>query len=819
MRIVLAGNPNSGKTTLFNSLTGANQRVGNWPGVTVEKKTGKLRSDKEIDVIDLPGIYSLSPYTAEEEIALKYLLEERPEVIINIVDGTNLERNLYLTTQLLELNIPVVLAINMSDIIKKAGDSIDSAKLRESLQIPVVAISALTGENLQNLIKTAVDAGKQATQMNFEGKTPAFDLQYKNLLFQPKIEKALDQIAEIASDNLTMDPKLKRWYQIKLFERDASAIKELQIDSSEQEKIESVIVQSEEELDDDAESIITAERYNTITKIISQSYQRKNKNKLSMTDRIDRIVTNRILALPIFVAVMFVVYYLSVSTIGTLATDWVNEQLFGEGWFFLGQGRAAYETENEEFSVAENYITSFEEQASVENINPEDATTLIATAKFFDENGELEKTEQVTFSDYQKALKIEEPDPANYGPWVPGLPVLIEQGLHKLHVSDRLQDLVMNGIVAGVGAVLGFVPQMFVLFICLAFLEAIGYMARIAFIMDRIFRRFGLSGKSFIPLMIGTGCSIPGIMAARTIEHERDRRMTVITTSFIPCGAKLPVIALIAGAFFGKSGFLTTGCYFIGIAAVIVSGIILKKSKPFAGDVSPFVIELPAYHLPRLRDILKSAFERSLAFIKHAGTIILLSTVIVWFFTVYGFENGFGRVENIDNSILAGIGNALGFIFRPLGFGNWKAVVATITGLAAKENIVGTFGVLYGLEEVAENGWQIWQNMRLDMSTLAAFSFLLFNLLCAPCFAAIGAIKREMANTKWTLFAITYQTLFAYTICLIIYQFGLFFGGANNLIGFAVALIFTALYLYLLFRPARNHQEIEKVPVLSGKGL
>lgn len=770
MRIVLAGNPNSGKTTLFNSLTGANQRVGNWPGVTVEQKTGRLRTNKEILIIDLPGIYSLSPYTTEEEVARNYLLREKPEVIINIVDGTNLERNLYLTTQLLDLNIPVVLAINMADVLKKNGDLIHLEKLETALGIPVVTISALTGENVFELAEVAMQLAQTGSEppatkpfktLSSEtedkteektnsvatlalDKTPGCLSDTTFLCFPPAIEKALAKIGDLALKDI--DPKLKRWYQIKLFERDNSATKVLQLTEPIMSEVENVISSLEESLDDDSESIITSERYQAISNLLRDSYQRKDQQHMSFSDKVDQIVTNRYLALPIFILVMFLVYFISVSTIGSLGTDFANEGLFGEGWFFLGRGRAAYE------AALQNSVSA--------DLNP-----------------------------------------ASFGPFIPGIPSIIENALLRLNVTNWLYDLIMYGIVSGVGAVLGFVPQMFILFFCLAILESVGYMARIAFIMDRIFRRFGLSGKSFIPLMIGTGCSVPGIMAARTIENERDRRMTIITTSFIPCSAKLPVIALIAGAFFGNSGLITTACYFIGIAAVILSGIMLKKTRPFRGPIAPFVIELPAYHLPRFRDIFKSAFDRSWSFIKRAGSVILLTSIVIWFLTAFSFENGFRQVSQIEHSLLADIGNVIGNLFRPLGFGNWQTVVATISGLIAKENIVSTFGVIYGMADLSVNGHEIWTSIASQMSALAAFSFLLFNLLCAPCFAAVGAIRKEMSDRRWTWFAIFYQTIFAYTISFIVYQLGSFIGGAQNIIGLIFAISLIIGYCVLLFRP------------------
>ena len=802
MRIALVGNPNSGKTTLFNSLTGSNQRVGNWPGVTVEKKVGKLKIDKTVEIIDLPGIYSLSPYTLEEEVARNDLLDQKPDAIINIIDGTNLERNLYLSSQLLELNIPLILAVNMGDIIEKSGDKFDLKKLQKNLQLPVVQISALTGKNVDLLAKMASQTAKSEISEILEQQP---------LRFSKDLEECLEKIYLTIKPSLeNIDSNLERWYQIKLFERDELMQKRLKLDDSILEKINKIIDDFEEQKDDDSEGIIATERYNKISKIADGVYEKKDQQLFSISDRIDQIVTNRVFALPIFMVIMFFVYFISVSTIGSIGTDWANDGLFGKGWFLLGQGRTNYEDELEEYENNQIFIETFEDAAAKENLDPNDATNLTVDALLYDDDGNLDTKVNVDYQLYQGAIREEEPDPNNFGIWIDGLPILIANGLQKLNVSTWLNDLVIDGIVAGVGAVLGFVPQLFVLFLCLAFLESVGYMARIALIMDRFFRRFGLSGKSFIPLMIGTGCSVPGIMASRTIENERDRRMTIITTSFIPCGAKLPVIALIAGAFFGGSGLITTLSYFIGIFGVIISGIILKKTKPFAGEIMPFVIELPAYRLPRLRDLLKNAFERSWAFVKGAGSVILLTTIAIWFMSSFGFENGFGQVQMVENSILARIGNFVGVLFIPLGFGDWQASVATITGLVAKENIVGTFGVLFGTQDVAGNGWQLWQAMQAHFTQISAFSFLIFNLLCAPCFATIGAIKREMANLGWTTFAVAYQTILAYSMSFIFYQFALFAQSQNNLLGFIIALAVLAVFIYLLFRPDPNHDLSKK---------
>lgn len=817
MRIALAGNPNSEKTTLFNSLTGSNQHVGNWPGVTVEQKTGYSKINKSVEIVDLPGIYSLSPYTTEEEIARNFLLDEKPDAIINIVDGTNLERNLYLTTQLLDLNIPLVLAVNMSDVIEKTGDKIDLQKLSDELSVPVVMISALKGTGLEKLTELTAQAAHEKSNAELsEEKTSSIEiaeidkskLKQSSLTFDKNLECVLERIAEIAfgSDQ----PDFKRWYQIKLFERDAEMQNHLNLDQDKIDRIDQLITEYEDLQDDDSESIITSERYSLIENIIKKCFERSNQIKLSASDKIDRIVTNRIFALPIFILVMFCVYFISISTIGTMATDFVNENIFGEGWFLFGKGRAAYDEKVEEFEISGTLIEAFEAKAEEMELEAGQAKSLTADAVFYDDTGNVNQIIKVDFSVYQEALEVAEPEPEEFGLFVPGIPDLVDNGLTKLKVSDWLHQLVVEGIVAGVGAVLGFLPQMFVLFLCLAFLERCGYMARIAFIMDRFFRKFGFSGKAFIPLMIGTGCSVPGIMAARTIENERDRRMTVITTSFIPCSAKLPVIALIAGAFFEGKWWVAAGSYFIGIMAVIISGIILKKTKMFAGDVAHFVIELPDYHFPRIRDILRSSGNRTWEFVKNAGSVVLLSSIVIWFLGAYGLEEGFGRVDNINHSILATIAGGIGWIFIPLGFGSWRPAVATITGLIAKENIVGTFGVLYNSGEVAENGWQIWDNMALDFTALAAASFLLFNLLCAPCFAAIGAIKQEMGNAKWTWFAIGYQTVLAYTTSLIFYQFGMLVQGKPNIIGVIVAAIFTAAYVYLLFRPGYEKRLLKK---------
>ncbi len=797
IKIALAGNPNSGKTTLFNALTGSNQFVGNWPGVTVEKKEGKLKKHNDVIIMDLPGIYSLSPYTLEEVVARNYLIQERPDAILNIIDGTNLERNLYLTTQLTELGIPVVVAVNMMDVVKKNGDQIQIAELSRALGCKVVEISALKGTGIMEAAEAAVKAAhetKTVPQHSFSGA----------------VEHAIAHIEEAAVHH--MPAEQQRWYAIKIFERDEKVLSQLKLDKAILDHIEADIQAAEKELDDDAESIITNERYVYIASIIKSCYRKKNTGKLSISDKIDKVVTNRWAALPIFAIVMFIVYFVSVTTVGTYATDWANDGVFGEGWHLLGIGSSDYEEAAEAYAEPGAIVEAFEAAAESAGLDPAQAVNLTATAYLYDDNGNVEKEIPVTFASYQEAAAVEEPDPAEYGVWVPGIPVLVERGLEQVHCADWLRGLILDGIIGGVGAVLGFVPQMLVLFIFLAFLESCGYMARIAFVMDRIFRKFGLSGKSFIPMLIGTGCGIPGIMASRTIENERDRRMTVMTTTFIPCGAKLPIIALIAGALFGGAWWVAPSAYFIGIAAIIISGIMLKKTKIFSGDPAPFVMELPAYHLPTAGNILRSMWERAWSFIKKAGTVILLSAIVLWFLQSFGVEDGsFGMVADLNNSILAAIGNGIAWLFAPLGWGNWQAAVATFTGLIAKENVVGTFGVLFGgFEEVAENGWQIWANMRDVFTPLSAFSFLIFNLLCAPCFAAMGAIKREMNSAKWTFFAIGYQCVFAYAVSLIVYQLGMLFTGAGSVIGSIAAFAILAVMVYMLLRPYKESDTLKR---------
>ena len=789
IRIALAGNPNSGKTTLFNALTGSNQFVGNWPGVTVEKKEGRLKKHEGVTITDLPGIYSLSPYTLEEVVARNYLLSERPDAILNIIDGTNLERNLYLTTQLTELGIPVVVAINMMDLVKKNGDKINVEELSRQLGCPIVEISALKGTGIMAAAEAAIDAAKN-------GKT------VPQHTFSGSVEHALAHIEEAAVHN--MPEEQQRWYAIKIFERDDKVLSGLNIDKGVLEHIESDIKAVEAEMDDDAESIITNERYIYIGEVIKACYKKKNHGGLSVSDKIDRVVTNRWLGLPIFAAVMFIVYWVAMVGVGAPATDWANDGLFGDGWHLLGIGSKAYNEVAEEYGDASLIVDGYDAYLEEHGAVAADGTF---TYEVEDEETLAISTETATLADYEEAKATleeigEEPDPADYGVWVPGIPVLIGNALESAGTADWLSGLILDGIVAGVGAVLGFVPQMLVLFLMLAFLEACGYMARIAFVLDRIFRKFGLSGKSFIPMLIGTGCGIPGIMASRTIENERDRRMTIMTTTFIPCGAKVPFIGMIAGALFGGSAWVSTSAYFIGMAAIIISGIMLKKTKMFAGDPAPFVMELPAYHWPTLGNVLRSMWERGWSFIKKAGTIILLSTIFVWFTSRFGWLDGqFGMLEEdqISASILAKIGNAICWIFAPLGWGNWQATVASITGLVAKENIVGTLGVLY-----SGGAGTVYDAIAAAFTSITGYSFLVFNLLCAPCFAAIGAIKREMNSPKWTWFAIAYQCGFAYAVALMINQFGGLFTGSVNIIGVIAALIVLAVIIYMLVRPYKE---------------
>ena len=813
IKIALAGNPNCGKTTLFNALTGSNQFVGNWPGVTVEKKEGKLKKHDDVIIMDLPGIYSLSPYTLEEVVARNYLITERPDAILNIIDGTNLERNLYLTTQLTELGIPVVIAINMMDVVRKNGDQINVAELSRELGCEIVEISALKGDGVMQAAEAAVKAAKS-------GKTIPMHT------FSGPVEHAIAHIEEATVHN--MPEEQQRWYAIKIFERDDKVLEKLTIPAETMQHIESDIKAAEAELDDDAESIITNERYVYIAQIIKGCYKKKNHGQLSASDKIDKIVTNRWLGLPIFAVVMFLVYWVAMVGVGAPATDWANDGLFGDGWHLFGIGTAEYTEAADNYTAAMDAVSGYYEldteaenfdadaaladmkavqpDADSATIEVEDEETLARNEMtvYYDaipKDADKKTTVPMTYVDavsYLEENGFDEPDPADYGVWVPGIPVLIGNGLEAAGTADWLSGLILDGIVAGVGAVLGFVPQMLVLFLMLAFLEACGYMARIAFVLDRIFRKFGLSGKSFIPMLIGTGCGIPGVMASRTIENERDRRMTIMTTTFIPCGAKVPFISMVAGAIFGGTAWVATSAYFVGMAAIIISGIMLKKTKMFAGDPAPFVMELPAYHWPTVGNVLRSMWERGWSFIKKAGTIILLSTIVIWFTTYFGWVDGTFQMlseEQIDASILAKIGNAIAWIFAPLGWGTWQAAVASITGLVAKENIVGTMGILY------PDGWT---EIGAAFTQISGYSFLVFNLLCAPCFAAIGAIKREMNNAKWTWFAIGYQCGFAYVVALMINQFGGAFTGSLNVLGLIAAIAALALIVYMLFKPYKE---------------
>ena len=824
IKIALAGNPNCGKTTLFNALTGSNQFVGNWPGVTVEKKEGKLKKHDNVIIMDLPGIYSLSPYTLEEVVARNYLIGERPDAILNIIDGTNLERNLYLTTQLTELGIPVVIAINMMDVVRKNGDQINVAELSRELGVRIIEISALKGDGVMEAAEAAVKAAEGTKTVPMH-------------TFSGPVEHAIAHIEEAAVNN--MPEEQQRWYAIKIFERDDKVLEKLSIPADVMTHIDADIQAAEKELDDDAESIITNERYVYIAEIIKGCYKKKSQGQLSASDKIDRIVTNRWLGLPIFALVMYLVYWVAMVGVGAPATDWANDGLFGDGWHLLGIGTAEYTEVSDNYTAASEAINActgidtgaedfdadaamaelkaFQPSEETASVDVEDEETLAINemTAYYDvipADADEDATVAMTYVDavsYFEENGFDEPDPADYGVWVPGIPVLIGNGLEAAGAADWLNGLILDGIVAGVGAVLGFVPQMLVLFLLLAILEACGYMARIAFVLDRIFRKFGLSGKSFIPMLVGTGCGVPGIMASRTIENERDRRMTIMTTTFIPCGAKVPFIAMIAGALFGGSAWVATSAYFIGMAAIIVSGIMLKKTKMFAGEPAPFVMELPAYHLPTVSNVLRSMWERGWSFIKKAGTIILLSTIFVWFTTYFGFVDGTFRMlgeEEIDYSILAAIGGVLAWVFKPLGWGNWQAAVASITGLVAKENIVGTLGILYG-----GGDGTVYQNLANAFNGITGYSFLVFNLLCAPCFAAIGAIKREMNNAKWTWFAIGYQCGFAYLIALMINQFGNLFLGHASVIGLIFALAALAGMLYMLFKPYKEATKLSKV--------
>ena len=770
IKIALAGNPNCGKTTMFNALTGSSQYVGNWPGVTVEKKEGRLKGNRDVIIQDLPGIYSLSPYTLEEVVARNYLVQERPDVILNIVDGTNMERNLYLTTQLIELGIPVVVAVNMMDLVRKNGDQIDLEKLGSALGCQVVAMSALKGEGAMAAAEAAVALAGQ------DRSTEPLHV------FTGSVEHAIAHIEESISG--LVEERYHRWYAIKLFERDEKVVEQLSLTRELKEHLEAHIADCEQELDDDAESIITNQRYTYIGAVVDRAVKKKRAaHAMSTSDRIDRVVTNRILALPIFVAVMVLVYAISMGgwkiSVGTRLTDWANDGLFGDGWFLPFTADVdAWDEDSAAFEEAAAMIEGYENGDSV--------------VYFYDDESGETTAVSVTETAYQQALTVPEPDPHNYGTWVPGIPVLVENGLTAVGCNAVLQSLILDGIVGGVGAVLGFVPQMLVLFLLLSILEDVGYMARIAFIMDRIFRRFGLSGKSFIPMLVATGCGVPGIMASRTIEQDRDRKMTIMTTGFIPCGAKMPIIALFAGALFGKSAWVAVSAYFIGVAAVVISGIILKKTRIFAGDPAPFVMELPAYHAPSAVNVLRATWERGWSFIKRAGTVILLSSVILWFLQGFGFtEGGFGMVSDNNDSLLAAAGHAVAFLFAPLGFGTWQAAVAVVTGLIAKEEVVSTFGVLFPGNLTVE--------MAAHFTPLAAFSFMIFNLLCAPCFAAMGAIKREMNSAKWTLGAIGYMCGFAYAVSLMVYQFGMLAQGRFGLGTVAAFAVLIGLF-FLLFR-------------------
>ncbi len=824
MRVALVGNPNCGKTTLFNALTGANQYVGNWPGVTVEKKSGKLKADKSIEITDLPGIYSLSPYTLEEVIARDFLIKEHPDAILNIVDGTNLERNLYLSTQLLEMGIPVVVAVNMMDVVRKRGDQINITALEEKLSCPVVEISALKNEGIDqvvNCLKTipstvGIEAMTYSREVEdalteiierFEGS-----LEYSLKDLKREEEGAIDQVPE----------HLQRFYAIKLLENDEKIRESLKNPPD----VSDIIARIEKHFDDDTESVITNERYTWISSIMHSVRTLGNEDGLTTSDKIDRVVTNRFLALPIFAVVMFLVYYISVSTVGTFATDWANDGVFGDGWF-LGAGGDEYAEVVDEFDDASESVAAFDEAAIAEGLDPESDTFLFEAEQagivgsyeaYDDETGENELVE-VDAAAYEEAKDIiaasggEVPDPTEYGIWVPGLPVIIGDALASIDAADWLTALILDGIVAGVGAVLGFIPQMLVLFLLLAFLESCGYMSRIAFILDRVFRRFGLSGKSFVPILIGTGCGVPGVMASRTIENQNDRRMTVMTTTFIPCGAKLPIIALFAAAVFGGVWWVAPSAYFLGIAAILCTGIILKKTRFFAGDPAPFIMELPAYHMPTVGAVLRSMWERAWSFIKKAGTIILLACILVWFISTYGVVDGtFMAVEDQNDSILAVLGTLICWIFNPLGWGDWQAASAAVTGLIAKENVVGTLGILYN----GDAGW--YANVQAAFTPLVAYSFLAFNLLCAPCFAAMGAIKREMNNRKWFWAAIGYQCGLAWVVALWIYQIGGMITGEVAFGPFTVIAILLAIaFIYLLFRKNKYKGKVESLTSVAAE--
>ena len=828
IKIALAGNPNCGKTTLFNALTGSNQFVGNWPGVTVEKKEGKLKGHKDVIIMDLPGIYSLSPYTLEEVVARNYLISERPDAIINIIDGTNIERNLYLSTQILELGIPVIMAVNMMDIVEKTGDKIYIDKLSKKLGCEVVTISALKGTGITKAAERAVALAQKKGSMNSVHE------------FAPEVEGVID---EVAAKLTSVPEEQRRFFAIKLLEKDDK----IQAQMTNVPDVSAQIKALEDKFDDDTESIITNERYVYISSIIGQCVTKKQtKEKMTTSDKIDRIVTNRWLALPIFAIVMYIVYYVSVTTVGGIATDWANDGVFGDGWYLAGIGRSDYEADSEEYTSASDIVNAFVADAGADDVaeaidaesDDFDADAAVAALKEFaptvaadaqvtytveDEETLAESEESATGADFADAAatlekwNCEAPDPASYGIWIPGIPALLENVLSAAGVTDGwLHGLIMDGIVAGVGAVLGFVPQILILFIFLAFLEGCGYMARVAFIMDRIFRKFGLSGKSFIPMLIGSGCGIPGIMASRTIENDHDRKMTIMTTTFIPCGAKVPFIAMIAGAIFGGASWVAPSAYFLGIAAIICSGIILKKTKLFAGDPAPFVMELPAYHLPTVGSVLRSMWERGWSFIKKAGTIILCSTIVIWFATYFGVVDGKFQMlseDQIDYSILAMIGNAVSWIFIPQGWGNWQAAVASITGLVAKENIVGTLGILYGGGEGS-----VYAEMASKFTVITAYSFMAFNLMCAPCFAAMGAIKREMNNTKWFWIAVGYQCGLAYLVSLCVSRIGMLVTGGGVGVWTIVSFVIIIAFIYLLFRPYKEADTLKMDVKVSKAG-
>lgn len=826
IKIALAGNPNCGKTTIFNALTGSNQFVGNWPGVTVEKKEGKLKKHDGVVITDLPGIYSLSPYTLEEVVARNYLIGERPDAILNIIDGTNLERNLYLTTQLTELGIPVVAAVNMMDVVRKKGDEINPEQLSKAIGCMVVEISALKNEGVVEAAEAAIEAAKSTKTVPKHS-------------FSGPVEHALAHIEEAALHS--MPEEMQRWYAVKLFERDKKAIEKLDLPENVLKHIENDIASVEKEMDDDAESIITNERYEYISRIIGKCLKRKNSGSLSTSDKIDKIVTNRLLGLPIFALVMFLVYYISMVSVGAAATDWVNDSLFGDGFHLFGIGSKEAEEAAGEYGDTDAIIAGGLEFAASKGIDVSAAEAAIDTeADDFDADAAAVQLELIvagfgSTDEFTYELKDEETlevtkeiadmtdfrsaaamfakydggvDPANYGKWVPGVPVIAERLLGN-NCPEWLHGLVIDGIIGGVGAVLGFVPQMLVLFLLLAFIEACGYMSRVAFVLDKVFCKFGLSGKSFIPILVGTGCGVPGIMASRTIENLRDRRMTIITTTFIPCGAKTPFIAMIAGAIFGGSPWVAVSAYFLGMAAIIISGIILKKTKMFAGDPAPFVMELPEYHMPTPANVLRSMWERGWSFIKKAVTIILLSTVVIWFLTYFGTVDGSFRMlseDELDRSVLATIGKGIAWIFIPLGWGNWQSAVASITGLVAKENIVGTMGVLFGSGDSS-----LYTTLAAKFTAAAGYSFMVFNLLCAPCFAAIGAIRREMNNPKWTVFAVAYQCVFAYITAFVIYQLSTLFGGTVTglgIVGAVISFIIIALAIWLIARPYKESSKL-----------